>query len=137
MNRRKCMKINEAIENYLETILILSETKEKVRMSDVAKHLNVSKPSVNSAMNKLQDNGYIIQEFYGTIQLTPKGLAYATKVYSRHKLFREFLIKVLKINPIVAEEDACHMEHCVSDETMASFEVFIKEQLELVKQHES
>lgn len=123
------MKINEANEDYLEALLILSEKSEKIRMSDVATFLNVSKPSVNSAMNKLQDLGYINQEYYGAITLTDIGLKYATKVYDRHKLFRNFLVKVLNIDEDIAEEDACHMEHCVSDATMIKLEKFIEDQL--------
>ena len=64
------MKINEASENYLEAILVLERHEEKVRMSDIAKMLNVSKPSVNKAMGILKDAGYILQEKYGTILLT-------------------------------------------------------------------
>lgn len=119
------MKINEASENYLEAILVLERNEEQVRMSDIAKMLNVSKPSVNKAMGILKDAGYILQEKYGTILLTEEGRQYAEKVYARHRLFKRFFIEILGIEESVAEEDACHMEHCVSDETMEKLDAFL------------
>ena len=124
------MKINEATENYLEAILILEEKERQVRMSDIAKMLSVSKPSVNKAMGVLKDAGYILQQKYGTILLTEEGRKYATKVYDRHKLFKRFFTEVLEIEEAVAEEDACHMEHCVSDTTMEKLRVFLMGVLE-------
>ena len=119
------MKINEATENYLEAILILTEKDQQVRMSDIAKMLNVSKPSVNKAMGALKEAGYILQQRYGTILLTDEGRLYAAKVYERHKLFKRFFTEVLGIEESVAEEDACHMEHCVSDITMEKLRIFL------------
>ncbi len=124
------MRINEASEDYLEAILRLEEKNIQVRMSDIAIHLGVSKPSVNKAMNILKDAGYITQQKYGSILLTEKGRSYAQKVYQRHQLFMNFFVNVLKIDPIIAEEDACHMEHCISDETMQKLDVFLKEMIE-------
>lgn len=124
------MRINEATENYLEAILILEEKNKQVRMSDIAKMLGVSKPSVNKAMSVLRDSGWILQQKYGAILLTDEGRKYATKVYDRHKLFKRFFIEVLKLPEPVAEEDACHMEHCVSDETMDKLRVFLTRVLE-------
>ena len=119
------MKINEASENYLEAILVLERNEEQVRMSDIAKMLNVSKPSVNKAMGILKDAGYILQEKYGTILLTEEGRQYAEKVYARHRLFKRFFIEILGIEESVAEEDACHMEHCVSDETREKLDAYL------------
>lgn len=118
-------KVNESMENYLETILILQQNNKEVRMSDVATHLAVSKPSVNKAMRLLKEEGYIQQEVYGTISLTDSGMVYAKKVYERHLLFRRFFIEILEVDPIVAEEEACHMEHCVSDATMKKLKAFL------------
>ena len=101
-----------------------------VRMSDIAAMLHVSKPSVNKAMGVLKDAGYIHQEVYGTIHLTESGRHYAQKVYSRHVLFKRFLMEVLEIDEQTAEEDACHMEHCVSDATMDKLRIFLTEALE-------
>ena len=112
-------RINESSENYLESILILEQRNPSVRMSDIAAMLHVSKRSVN-----------IHQEVYGTIHLTEAGRQYAEKVYSRHVLFKRFLMEVLEIDEATAEEDACHMEHCVSDETMDKLRIFLTEALE-------
>ena len=98
-------------------------------MSDIATLLQVSKPSVNKAMGVLKEAGYIRQEVYGTIHLTPSGREYAEKVYSRHVLFKRFFVEVLGIDEQTAEEDACHMEHCVSDKTMSKLRVFLNDAL--------
>ena len=123
-------RINESSENYLESILILEQRNPSVRMSDIAAMLHVSKPSVNKAMGVLKDAGYIHQEVYGTIHLTESDRHYAQKVYSRHVLFKRFLMEVLEIDEQTAEEDACHMEHCVSDATMDKLRIFLTEALE-------
>ena len=123
------MKINESSENYLESILILEQRNPVVRMSDIATLLQVSKPSVNKAMGVLKEAGYIRQEVYGTIHLTPSGREYAEKVYSRHVLFKRFFVEVLGIDEQTAEEDACHMEHCVSDKTMSKLRGFLNDAL--------
>ena len=123
-------RMNESSENYLESILILEQRNPSVRMSDIAAMLHVSKPSVNKAMGVLKDAGYIHQEVYGTIHLTKSGRHYAQKVYSRHVLFKRFLMEVLEIDEQTAEEDACHMEHCVSDATMDKLRIFLTEALE-------
>lgn len=123
-------RMNESSENYLESILILEQRNPSVRMSDIAAMLHVSKPSVNKARGVLKDAGYIHQEVYGTIHLTESGRHYAQKVYSRHVLFKRFLMEVLEIDEQTAEEDACHMEHCVSDATMDKLRIFLTEALE-------
>lgn len=123
-------RINESSENYLESILILEQRSSAVRMSDIAAMLRVSKPSVNKAMGVLKEAGYIHQEVYGTIQLTESGRKYAEKVYSRHILFKRFFVEVLGIDEQTAEEDACHMEHCVSDDTMGKLRIFLTQALE-------
>lgn len=119
------MRINEATENYLEAILILEEKDTQVRMSDVAKMLKVSKPSVNKALGVLKDAGYILHQKYGTILLTDEGREYAQKVYDRHKLFKRFFVEVLEVEEEIAEEEACHMEHCISDSTMEKLNAFL------------
>ncbi len=123
------MRSNEASENYLEAILVLEKNNNQVRMSDIAKYLNVSKPSVNKAMNILKDAGYILQQRYGTILLTDSGRSYARKVYDRHTLFKRFFTEVLHVSEVTAEEDACHMEHCISDETMEKLNIFLLDAL--------
>jgi len=112
------MQIRESAENYLETILILSQRKGKgeVRSIDIVNELEFSKPSVSVAMKNLRENGYITVDKDGYIRLTDKGLEIAEKMYERHTLLSQWLIK-LGVDPKVAEEDACRIEHDISKES--------------------
>lgn len=112
------MKIQESGENYLETILNLEQKNGIVRSIDIANTLGYSKPSVSRAMNVLKKAGYIEQEAYGNIQLTDAGRQRASEVYDRHLLITQFLIKILDLNPEIAEQDACRIEHVISQETV-------------------
>lgn len=110
------MKLGESLEDYLEAMLILEES-GKIRSVDVAKQLNVSKPSVNNALCILKDKGYVIQENYKDIHLTDAGREQAKLVLERHRILRLFLIDILKVEDKQAECDACKIEHIISDET--------------------
>lgn len=111
-------KLRKSGEDYLEAILDISKTSPEVRSIDIANKLNVSRPSVNRAIGKLKDQGFIEQEPYGSITLTESGEQRAMQVRQRHSLISGFLTNVLGVNPKVAEEDACKMEHEMSDETI-------------------
>lgn len=115
------MQIRESAENYLETILILSQRKGKgeVRSIDIVNELKFSKPSVSVAMKNLRENGYITVDKDGYIRLTDKGLEIAEKMYERHTLLSQWLIK-LGVDEKVAVEDACRMEHVISAESFAA-----------------
>ena len=115
------MQIRESAENYLETILILSQRKGKgeVRSIDIVNELEFSKPSVSVAMKNLRENGYITVDKDGYIRLTDKGLEIAEKMYERHTLLSQLLIK-LGVDEKVAVEDACRMEHVISAESFAA-----------------
>lgn len=115
------MQIRESAENYLETILILSQRKGKgeVRSIDIVNELEFSKPSVSVAMKNLRENGYITVDKDGYIRLTDKGLEIAEKMYERHTLLSKWLIK-LGVDEKVAVEDACRMEHVISAESFAA-----------------
>ena len=115
------MQITESAENYLETILILSQRKGKgeVRSIDIVNELEFSKPSVGVAMKNLRENGYITVDKDGYIRLTDKGLEIAEKMYERHTLLSQWLIK-LGVDEKVAVEDACRMEHVISAESFAA-----------------
>ena len=117
----------ESGENYLETILILKEKQGLVRSIDIARALNFSKPSVSRAMGILRENGYIVMEPGGEIELTEKGQKKADGIYERHKLLAEFLHRVSGVDPRVAEEDACKMEHIISDATFQGIKEFMKQ----------
>ena len=115
------MQIRESAENYLETILILSQRKGKgeVRSIDIVNELEFSKQSVSVAMKNLRENGYITVDKDGYIRLTDKGLEIAEKMYERHTLLSQWLIK-LGVDEKVAVEDACRMEHVISAESFAA-----------------
>ena len=115
------MQIRESAENYLETILILSQRKGKgeVRSIDIVNELEFSKPSVSVAMKNLRENGYITVDKDGYIRLPDKGLEIAEKMYERHTLLSQWLIK-LGVDEKVAVEDACRMEHVISAESFAA-----------------
>ena len=110
------MSVLESGENYLEAILMLSREKKEVHAIDVVNNLGFSKPSVSIMLKKLKDEGYIDIDSDQHIHLLPEGLKIAEKILERHELLTEILIK-LGINEKVAEEDACKIEHDLSDET--------------------
>ena len=114
------MKIHESAENYLETILILQKRLGQVRSIDIASELSFSKPSVSVAMKNLRLNGYIDVSKDGYITLLEKGQEIAERIYERHTLFSDWLT-ALGVSPEVAAEDACRIEHVISDETFEAF----------------
>ena len=110
------LKIHESAENYLETILMISERQPQVRSIDIVNELEFSKPSVSIAMKNLRENGYIQMDADGSITLLPPGEEIAQRIYSRHKLLTRFLM-LLGVSEETASADACKMEHDLSDET--------------------
>ena len=120
------MALQESGEMYLETILILSRKKDFIRSVDICEYMGYSKPSVSRAMSLLKTGEFIIMEEDGHIRLTPKGLAIAEKILSRHALLTELLV-TLGVSPETASADACRMEHVVSDETFDAFQRHLQE----------
>lgn len=110
------MKIQESAENYLETILLLQQRKGSVRSIDIANELEFSKPSVSVAMKNLRQGGYIEMDAAGQIRLLPPGQAIAEAVLEKHRMMTAFLLS-LGVSPDVAAEDACRIEHVLSDES--------------------
>ena len=110
------MKRLESQEDYLERILQLSKEKECVHAIDIAKSMSFSKPSVSAAMNKLKSLGYIDINDKGEITLTKEGLAIAEKTLEKHEMLTQLLIN-LGVSEEIAREDACRLEHDISDET--------------------
>ena len=110
------MKIQESAENYLETILMLKEEKGAVRSIDIARKMDFSKPSISRAMSLLRENGYITMDKEGLIDLTDAGMEIASRIYECHRLLSKWLV-ALGVSPETASEDACRIEHDVSDET--------------------
>ena len=110
------MKRLESQEDYLEKILQISQEKDNVHAIDVARGLSFSKPSVSVAMNKLKEQGYIEINDKGEITLTPSGLEIAEKTLEKHTILTEMLVN-LGVDEETAREDACKMEHDISDTT--------------------
>lgn len=119
------MKLQESGEMYLETILILSQKNKSVRSIDIVDYMGFSKPSVSRAVSLLKDADYITVDTSGHIVLTAPGKAIAEKIYERHTLLTDFLIKI-GVNEATASEDACKMEHVISDETFDRIKSHIK-----------
>ena len=113
------MKIQKASEDYLEAMLMLKEQHGYVRSIDVAERLGVTKPSVSYATKRLRENGYITMDHDGLITLTDAGMEIAARMYERHKLLTQFLIS-LGVDEKTAREDACKIEHDVSQESFAA-----------------
>ena len=116
------MKIQESAENYLEAILVLMQKNGQVRSIDVAHYTGFSKPSISRAVGLLRDNGYVSIDQNGLLGLTESGLKIAETIYERHQLLSSWLT-TLGVDPKVAEEDACRIEHVISPE---SFEAIKK-----------
>ncbi len=109
---------------YLETILILSEKKNYVRSLDVAEYMNFSKPSVSRAVKLLRENGFILVDKDGCLTLTDAGRSIAQKIYERHTLLTTLLTN-LGVSESTASEDACKIEHDISDETFEAIKKHI------------
>ena len=124
------MKIQQSAENYLETILVLSQHLEKVRSIDIANELKFSKPSVSVAMKNLKEDDYIKISIDGRITLTEKGKKIAEMIYERHQVLSQLLIH-LGVDENTASQDACMMEHVISKESFAA----IKQHLEKLLQN--
>ena len=110
------MKIQESAENYLETILVLQKRNGQVRSIDIVNELNFTKPSVSVAMKNLRQSEMIEVDANGYITLMPQGLAVAETIYERHTILTDWLIQI-GVNPEVADEDACKIEHVISTES--------------------
>ena len=124
------MNIRKSAEDYLEMILMLREEKGHVRSIDIATGLGVSKPSVSVAMKQLRENDFIQMDENNLITLTPAGQEIAQRIYHRHKVLTEILVR-LGVSEEIAREDACRLEHDVSPETFAA----IEKHLEIYSKH--
>ena len=125
-------KISMSHEDYLEAIIMLGGTDEvPIRSVDVAKQMGVSNASVNKAIGLLKERGLVDQPYYGDITLTREGLEYGKAVYKRHRYLTAFLSNVLGIPEETAEEEACQMEHAISDESFEKWVAYI-EKLDVV-----
>ncbi len=120
------MRLQESGEMYLETILILSETKSDVRSIDVGEYMGFSKPSVSRAIGLLREGGYVNMDKNGHLTLTDLGEEVARKMYERHKLLTNLFIR-LGVSEETASDDACKIEHHISDESFAAIKRYMEE----------
>ena len=120
-------KISMSHEDYLEAIVMLGgTTTQSVRSVDIATKLDVSKASVNKAINSLKEKGYAVQPPYGDITLTEEGYEYGQSVLERHQLLTSFLVEAIGVPAERAESEACLMEHAISDESFQLWRKYIK-----------
>lgn len=119
-------KVTPSIQDYLKTLLELSENGEPVHSSQVALAINLSRASVSRAMNVLAASGYIAKQKYGTIMLTDLGKRTAETVKKRNNLIKDFLKDVLKVDADIAETDACRMEHTISEQTACKLGQYLR-----------
>ncbi len=118
------MRIQESGEMYLESIYVLLKKNGNVRSVDIAEYMGYSKPSISRAMGLLKDGDFIRIAKDGSITLTRAGVAVAEKIYERHTLLSNLLIR-LGVSPEVASEDACKLEHAISDESFEAIKKFV------------
>lgn len=123
------MAIYESGEMYLETILVLYKKLDKVRAIDICKELNYSKPSVSVALSNLKKEGYVTVDANGTVEFTESGRLVAEKIYERHTVI-SVMLENMGVSKETASEDACKIEHVISDET---FEVIKKHYYDMDK----
>ena len=110
------MALQESGETYLETIYVLSKTNSHVRSIDISEHMGYSKPSISRAMSILKQDGYTLVDSDGFITLSDTGRSVAEKIFERHTLLSGILMR-LGVSPEVAADDACKIEHAISDES--------------------
>ena len=122
------MSVHESGEMYLEAIHVLSKANGFVRSIDVSEYLGYSKPSVSRAVGILRSGGYITVDKDGGLSLTRSGLEIAEKIYARHTLLTKLLIHI-GVSEETAAEDACKLEHAISDESFEALKKFVAEKL--------
>ena len=119
------MALKPSGEMYLETIYVLMQEKSSVRSIDIAEHMNFSKPSVSRAVGLLKDQNYITVDKDGHISLTPEGSSLAQNIYERHTVLSKALM-LLGVNQQTASEDACKIEHVISEASFEALKAFIQ-----------
>ncbi len=119
------MNLQESGEMYLETILVLSEKKSDVRSIDICEEMGFSKPSISRAIHLLEDGGYVTIDNNGFIRLTDVGLSIAEKIYERHTVLTKLFVNI-GVDEYTASEDACRIEHVISDATFEAIKKHMK-----------
>ena len=122
---RDVLTISPSLEDYLESIFMLRQRKQMVRVKDLAEHLKIKASSVVGGLRKLQEKHLVVHEHYGYIELTQEGINKAKAVYERHVVLKKFLHQILGVDKKVAEQDACKIEHYLSKKTLERIVKFI------------
>ena len=120
------MHLQESAEMYIETIYVLSQQRSCVRSIDVAEYMGYSKPSVSRAVGLLKQGGYVVMDADGFLSLTELGLQQAQKIFERHTILTQFF-RSLGVSEEVASEDACKIEHVISDKSLAAITKHMKQ----------
>ena len=120
------MQIRKSAEDYLETMLMMQEQRGYIRSIDIANHLGVTKPSVSYAVKNLRENGYISMDKNGELHLLPPGLEIAERIYERHQFLTRLLVSI-GVDEETAEEDACKLEHDLSEVSFAKLKEAFKD----------
>lgn len=122
------MRLMESGEMYLESLLILTQQKGHVRAVDISEYMGFSKPSISRGISLLKEGGYVAADEDGFLILTESGKQVAEKIYERHRLLTQYLIR-LGVDEKIAAEDACKIEHHISDESFSAIKRHAKEML--------
>ncbi len=126
-------KLSESIEDYIEKLYIDDPSENGgVRITDLAEAMNVSKASANDAVRRLKDLGYVKHERYRQIYLTEKGKKKGAQIYDRHTTLTSFLTVFIGVDPETAEEDACAIEHIISEETFKKIKKLLNNEIEQI-----
>lgn len=123
---RKEKKISSNMEDYLEAIAVLKKSNKVARVKDISSLLHVKTSSVSAALDNLSKKGLVIHERYGYVDLTPKGEKLAFNCKAKHEVLTKFLENILIVNPKIAAEDACKLEHSISPEAYEKLSKFVK-----------
>jgi DtxR family Mn-dependent transcriptional regulator len=115
-------KMTESLEDYLEMVSFLSDEGE-VRVTDIATRLGVSKPSVHTALKNLEEQELIQHKRYQSVTLTKKGAQRAAEIRKKHQFLTDFLVSIVGVDAVIAERDACKMEHVLSPETLKRMKI--------------
>lgn len=127
------MHLLESGEMYIETIHVLSKKGGVVRSVDVSEHMGVSKPSVSRAIGLLKEGGYVLMARDGALTLTEAGVEVANKIYERHRVITA-LLTALGVDPEIAADDACRIEHHISDESFEALKRHSEQFVSVLKQ---
>jgi len=120
------MELSPNMEDYLETIYLQDQEGQATKVKTIAEAMGVSKPSVTEALSVLMDRGLVLHQKYGDVELTEKGREAARSIYYRHCLFYEFFNNILGVPEELANDDACKVEHLISDVTVIHLSALIK-----------